>query len=157
MSHGSRRTWTTSLRTCIVLGKNVDNFLKTLFLTRGIKHAIVRNSYPQMQFLHEDDTVSLLKLAILQRPRGVYNVAPDDTVALNDIPEIVQNPVVEYPYWLLRPLTSLLWALRQLPVPASYLSFIRYRWTASNRKLKRQLSWTPRYSSREALETLKAR
>ena len=110
-----------------------------------------------MQFLHEDDTVSLLKLAILQRPRGVYNVAPDDTVALNDIPEIVQNPVVEYPYWLLRPLTSLLWALRQLPVPASYLSFIRYRWTASNRKLKRQLSWTPRYSSREALETLKAR
>ena len=65
----------TRLRACIVLGKNVDNFMKTLILMRGLKHAIVRNSYPQMQFLHEDDTVSLLKLAILQRPRGVYNVA----------------------------------------------------------------------------------
>ena len=147
----------TRLRACIVLGKNVDNFVKTILLMRGLKHAIVRNSYPQMQFLHEDDTVSLLKLTILHRPRGVYNVTPDDTVALNDISEIVENPVVEYPYWLLRPLTGLLWSLRQLPVPASYLSFIRYRWTASNRKLKRELSWTPRYSSREALETLKAR
>ena len=147
----------TRLRACMVLGKNVDNFVRTLILMRGLKHAIVRNTYPQMQFLHEDDIVSLLKLAILQRPRGVYNVAPDDTVALNDIFKIVENPVVEYPYWLLRPLTSLLWSLRQLPVPASYLSFIRYRWTASNHRLKRELSWTPKYSSREALETLKAR
>ena len=147
----------TRLRACIALGKNVNNFIKTLMLMRGLKHAIVRNSYPHMQFLHEDDIVSLLKLAVLQRPRGVYNVAPDDTVALNDIPQILENPVVEYPYMLLRPLTGLLWSLRQVPVPASYLSFIRYRWTASNHKLKRELGWSPRYSSREALETLKAR
>ena len=144
----------TRLRGCIVLGKNVDNFLKTLILMRGLRHAIIRNCYPQMQFLHEDDTVSLLKLVLLQRPRGVYNVAPDDTVALNDIPWITDNPVLEYPYWLLRPLTGLLWSLRKLPVPASYLSFIRYRWTASNQKLKRELGWSPQHSSIEALETL---
>ena len=147
----------TRLRACIVLGKNVDNFIKTLILMRGLKHAIIGNSYPQMQFLHEDDIVSLLKLAVLRRPRGAYNVAPDDTVALNEIPQIMENPVVEYPYWLLRPLTGLLWSLRQVPIPASYLSFIRYRWTASNDKIKRELCWSPKYSSREALEALKAR
>ena len=57
----------------------------------------------------------------------MYNVAPDDTVALDYIPRILENPVLEYPYWLLRPLTGLLWSLRKLPIPPSYLSFIRYR------------------------------
>ena len=147
----------TRLRACIVLGKNVDNFVSNLILMRGLKHAIVRNCYPQMQFLHEDDIISLLKLAITQKPRGVYNVAPDDTVSLTDISEILENPLAEYPYWLLRPLTSMLWSLRQLPVPASYLSFLRYRWTASNERLKRELAWEPKHSSREALEALKAR
>ena len=147
----------TRLRGCIVLGKNVDNFVSSLILMRGLKHAIVRNSYPQLQLLHEDDIVSLLKLAIIQKPRGVYNVAPDDTVSLKDISAIVGNPLAEYPYWLLKPITSILWSLRQLPVPASYLSFLRYRWTASNQKVKRDLGWTPEHSSTEALETLKAR
>ena len=147
----------TRLRGCIVLGKNLDNFVKTLILMRGMKHAIIKNYYPRMQFLHEEDAVSLLKLVLFQRPRGVYNVAPDDTVALNDIPLITQNPVVEYPYWLLRPLTGVLWSFRRLPIPASYLSFIRYRWTASNHKLKRKLGWSPRHSTTESLETLKVR
>lgn len=111
----------TRLKDCIVLGGNLDNFVKTLILMRGIKYAIIKNSYPRMQFLHEEDAVSLLKLVLFQRPVGVYNEAPDDTVALNGIPIITQDLVVEYPYWLLRPLMGVLWSLRKLPIPASHL------------------------------------
>ena len=35
---------------------------------------------------------------------------------------------------------------------AGQLDFIRYPWIASNEKLKAELGWTPRYTSRETFE-----
>jgi UDP-glucose 4-epimerase len=144
----------TRLRACIVLGMHADNFVKTAILLRGPRHAVIRGSDPPMQFLHEEDMASALRLAVLQQPPGVYNITPDDTITPRQTAELLGNPVVEYPYWLLRPLAGLLWSLRQLPVPGSYLSFIRYRWTASNAKAKGALGWRPRYSSRQALAAM---
>ena len=144
----------TRLRACIVLGRRVDNFVRTAILMRGLRHAVIRGYSPPLQLLHEEDMASVLRLAVLQRPQGVYNVAPDDAMTARQIAEATQNPLAEYPYWLLRPLVALLWSLRQLPVPPSYLPFIRYRWTAANARLKEELGWSPGRSSRDALAAM---
>ena len=145
------QTVLTRLRACIVLGGGVDNFVRTILLMRGLRHASVRGHGPPIQFLHEDDLASLLLQVLVERPRGIYNVTPDDSVTIAQVAAITGNPVIDYPYWLLRPLTALLWSLRLLPVPSSYLPFLKYRWTASNARIKTELGWRPRYSSREAL------
>ena len=36
--------------------------------------------------------------------------------------------------------------------PPGQLDFVRYPWIASNEKIKRELDWTPRYTSRETFE-----
>lgn len=144
----------TRLRVCIVLGKNVDNFIKSLILIKGFRHAIVRGHNPAIQFLHEDDLACLLGKVLLKRPRGAYNVAPDDSLTMREIAAIARNPFFEYPYWMLRPLMSGLWSFRLLPVPASYLPFVLYRWTASNTKIKRELDWQPSCSSLAALASV---
>lgn len=141
----------TRLRVCIVLGKQVDNFIRTLILMRGFRHPRVRGYNPAIQFLHEDGLGSLLHQVILERPGGVYNVAPDDAMPVAQIAEVCHNPFFECPYWALRPLAKMLWSFRLLPVPTSYLPFIMYRWTASNAKIKHRLGWRPRYTTRDAL------
>ncbi|HKZ50860.1 MAG TPA: NAD-dependent epimerase/dehydratase family protein [Dehalococcoidia bacterium] len=144
----------TRLRTCIVLGRNTDNFIKALILMRGPRHALVRGHNPDIQFLHEDDLATLLRLVLRERPRGIYNAAPDDAMPIRQVADIAHNPVFEYPHWLVRPMFALLWYLRLVPVPASYLPFIMHRWTASNARIKRELGWRPLYSTREALASL---
>ena len=150
----SPRVTLTRLRACIVLGRRVDNFVRTVILMRGLRHAVVRGYSPPLQLLHEEEMASVLRLAVLQRPQGVYIVAPDDTMTPHQIAEATQIPVAEYPYWLLRPVVALLWSLRQLPGPPSYLPFVRYRWTASNARLKEELGWSPSRSSRDALAAM---
>lgn len=141
----------TRLRVCIALGKRVDNFIKTLILMRGFRHPRVRGHNPAIQFLHEDDLGSLLRQVVLERPAGVYNVTPDDAMPMSQIAEVCHNPFFEYPYWAIRPMAEILWSFRLLPVPASYLPFIMYPWTANSAKIKRRLDWYPRYTTREAL------
>lgn len=144
----------TRLRTCIVLGRNVDNFVRALVLIRGLRHIQVKGHNPSLQFLHEDDFATLLRLVLLRRPRGIFNVAPDDAISVQEIAEMSHNPIYKYPYWLVRALAGLLWSLRLLPTPASYLPFIAYPWTASNAKVKAELGWQPVHSSREALASV---
>ncbi len=148
---GNPQICLTRLRTCIVLGRNVDNFVRSLILIRGWRHVQAKGHNPPLQFLHEDDFATLLRLVLLRRPRGIFNVAPDDAVPIQEIAEMSRNPTHEYPYRLVRPLAALLWFLRLLPTPASYLPFIVYPWTASNARVKGELGWQPLHSSREAL------
>ncbi len=144
----------TRLRACIVLGKSADNFVRSLIFMRGPRHALVRGHNPPLQFLHEDDLTAVMALVLLQRPEGVYNVVPDDSLPVRTIGELAGNPFIEYPYFLLRPFMATLWSLRLLPVPASYLPYAMYRWTASNAKIKRELGWQPAYSTRSALTAM---
>lgn len=144
----------TRLRTCIVLGKNVDNFISRLIFIRGFRHALVRGHNPPIQFLHEDDLARLLALVLLKRPHGPYNVVPDDSLPVRRIAEIARNPFSEYRYWAIRPLMASLWSLRLLPAPATYLPFVMYRWTASNARIKRELGWQPAYSTECAVTSV---
>ncbi|MBI4334256.1 MAG: NAD-dependent epimerase/dehydratase family protein [Chloroflexi bacterium] len=144
----------TRLRACIVLGKNVDNFIRTLILVRGFRHALAKGHNPAIQFLHEDDLARVLAPVLVKQPRGAYNVTPDDTLPVRQIAEIARNRFFEYPPWFIRPLMASLWFLRLLPVPASYLPFVMYRWTAGNSRIKRELGWQPAHSTRSALTSV---
>lgn len=144
----------TRLRGCIVLGNNVDNFIRSLIQMRGFRHAKVRGYNPAIQLLHEDDLANVVRLVLLSRPRGVYNVVPDDALSMHRIGEIAHNPFTEYPYWVIWPLATFLWSLRLAPAPASYLPFIMYPWAASNERIKRELGWQPSCSSQEALASV---
>ena len=47
-----------------------------------------------------------------------------------------------------------MWKLRipRMEAPPGQIEFVRYPWIASNEKIKAELGWTPRYTSRETFE-----
>ena len=52
--------------------------------------------------------------------------------------------------------TGLLWALGLAPFPSGILDMIRYPWVADTTRLKTVFGYTPRHTSRQALEAFAA-
>ncbi len=57
-------------------------------------------------------------------------------------------------YKLYRRLAAASWKMHlpNVEAPPGQLEFVRYPWIASNEKLKSELDWSPRYTSRETFE-----
>ena len=142
----------TILRTCPVMGPNANNFIANAF-KKPILPAI-GSADPPMQFLHEDDLVRTAALCLGHRPRGIYNVAPDDTIRWGEMVAVIQKCMLRLPapFWYF--LTSAAWRLRiQNDSPACGLDFIRYRWTASSEKFKAATGIGFQHTSRTAWES----
>jgi UDP-glucose 4-epimerase len=87
--HASNALWrvpkmdTTVLRFCYSLG--FTGYGTLAGFVRGKRVPTVLGFDPLLQFMHEDDFVSALELAIDKRPRGVFNVAGPPPVPLSTI------------------------------------------------------------------------
>ena len=88
-----------------------------------------------------------------QDARGPFNIAPPDTITMEETLHSAGKPVVRLPEWLLDPLADFLWKrrLNVLGAPASFLDFLRYPWVLDPGRLTHELGFEFRYSSREAL------
>lgn len=146
------RAAVTVLRVCPVMGPNADNFIARAF-RKPILPAI-GDADPPMQFLHEDDLIRALALCLERRPRGIYNLAPDDAIRWSEIIAMTQARMLRLPAPLWYSLTSMAWRLRlQNDSPACGLDFIRYPWTASPQKIKSQLRLRFHHTSRSAWQS----
>ena len=142
----------TILRTCPIMGPNANNFIANAF-KKPILPAI-GSTDPPMQFLHEDDLIRTVALCLDHRPKGVYNVAPDDAIRWSEMVAMIQKRMLRLPSPFWRFLTSAAWHLRiQNDSPACGLDFIRYRWTANSEKFKAATGMGFQHTSRAAWES----
>ena len=142
----------TILRACPVMGPNANNFIANAF-KKPILPAI-GSADPPMQFLHEDDLVRAVALCLDHMPKGIYNVAPDDTIRWSEMVAMIQKRMLRLPAPFWHFLTSAAWHLRiQNDSPACGLDFIRYRWTASSEKFRAATSIGFQHTSRAAWES----
>jgi UDP-glucose 4-epimerase len=112
---------TTVLRICYSLGPTGHGTL-AMFL-RGSRVPMVLGFDPLFQFMHEDDVVSSIVLALEKRPRGVFNVAGPQPVPLSVIARECGRTVVPLPDTLL----ELALGRMGLPtLPPGALSHIKY-------------------------------
>jgi UDP-glucose 4-epimerase len=140
------------IRPCVLYGPHVRNYLSRLLT--GLPMVVGLAGYePDLQFVHEDDVARAI-IAILQaEARGAFNIAPPDTITMEETLHLAGKPVVRLPDWVLDPLADFLWRQRinVLGAPASFLDFLRYPWVLDPGRLTDELGFTFRYSSREAL------
>ncbi|OLE53193.1 MAG: hypothetical protein AUG51_14465 [Acidobacteria bacterium 13_1_20CM_3_53_8] len=113
--------------------------------------AVVFPGYdPSLQVLSPEDLASAVARVVECGAEGVYNVAPDNVITLRAalrLAEAKRLPLARVAQCMARAVL----APFRLAHPIDQLEYIRYSWTVSNRKLKRELEWTPRRSSVEAL------
>ena len=139
----------TVLRSCPVMGPNADNFIARAFTKPFLVG--VRGADPPMQLVHEDDLVEVMRLCLIERASGIYNVAAHGAIRWSEMVRMSGSKLVTLPASLLYPITGATWILRlQRDSPACGLDFIRYRWTVSTDKIQRALGVGFRHSAREA-------
>ncbi|MDA1349354.1 MAG: NAD-dependent epimerase/dehydratase family protein [Chloroflexi bacterium] len=146
----------TVLRACPVMGPTADNFIAQAFSKPFLVG--IRGHDPELQLCHEDDLAEVLLVCAINRAPGVYNLAGSETVRWSEMVNMFGRRLVSLPAWAVYPLTELTWRLRiQNESPAVGLDFIRYPWTVSTDKLRRELGIVPVHSSREAWESFALR
>ena len=145
----------TILRGCPVIGPHADNFIANAFRKPVLPR--VGGADPPMQFVHENDLTEIIVKCLERRPSGIFNVAGDGTIHWTRMAAVMGRRMLRLPPVIWRSLTSVAWDLGlQSDSPACGLDFIRYRWTASADKLKRELAASLKYTSSEAWESFAA-
>jgi len=148
------------LRGAIVVGPHTQNIVSkmTEWPWRSFPWMFqVWGADPPMQFLSEEDIGEILYRSVKSDVRGIFNCAGDGVVPFSELVRIMGKKRLPIPAPLLYPQTALLWTLRLAPFPSGILDMIRYPWVGDTKRLKTVFGYTPRQTSRQALEAFAAR
>jgi UDP-glucose 4-epimerase len=149
----------TIVRPCIVFGPTVDNYI-VRFWESAPFIPLIDGIDGELQYVHEDDVVEALSRLLLGRRGGIFNLTGDGTVKLSEGAQMLGLKTRRLRFSTYRRIAAALWRLRmpRVEAPPGQLDFLRYPWLASNEKIKEELDWTPRHTSRETFEiTFRAR
>jgi 1-acyl-sn-glycerol-3-phosphate acyltransferase len=100
---------------------------------------------PVMQLLSASDLAGAILCAARTPKPGIYNVAPDTVVPLHRAIQLAGRTRLPFPRRLQRTAHS-----------SESLDYLRYPWTVSNQKIKRELGFIPQRSSAATLMELKS-
>jgi UDP-glucose 4-epimerase len=143
----------TIVRPCIVFGPNVDNYI-IRFWQNAPFIALPDGVDAQLQYVHEDDVVDAMSRLLLERRNGIFNLTADGTVSNSEGAALAGVKPRTVRAKVYRRIGAALWRLRfpRVEAPPGQMDFSLYPWIASNEKIKRELDWQPRFTSRETFE-----
>jgi UDP-glucose 4-epimerase len=133
-----------------ILGSSAQNQITALFDGRVVLG--VRGSDTPFVFIWDQDVVACLVEAVRGGRAGIYNLAGDGAMTLDEIARAVHKRVVSLPAWLIRGVLAVLHPLGLAQYGPEQVDFLRYRPVLSNQRLKHEFGYKPRMNSREAFE-----
>jgi UDP-glucose 4-epimerase len=143
----------TVLRLANQVGPTVDNPL-----TRYFELPVCPTVFgfdPRLQFLHESDAERALLLATLgEAVHGTFNVAGDGVVLLSQAIRVAGKPPLPIPEPLVNSVADLL--RRTVDFSPEQVSFLQYGRVADTSAARRQLGFSPAWSSPHAFEDFAA-
>ncbi len=135
------------LRVCTILGESTSNQITNLFERRLVMD--VAGASAPFVFVHDEDVVGCILKGIHEDSSGVYNVAADGSLSMEEIAKILGKPYVRLP---VAGVKAALWLLSRLGLsqygPEQTL-FLQYRPVLANQKLKAEFGYVPGRSSEE--------
>lgn len=131
-----------------ILGETVNNQITALFdRPRLLK---VAGSDSPFVFVWHTDVAGAFAEAVTGDQVGIFNVAGDGALTVDDLAAQMGKGTLTLPAWLLR---GVLRVGRRLGVTEhgpERVGFLQYRPVLDNRRLKEQFGYVPAYSSQEA-------
>lgn len=144
----------TVLRIGTVLGESVDNQITALFeRPRLLK---IRGSDSPFVFVWDTDLVEVLVQSVLRERTGIFNVAGDGAMTVDEIAAELGKPVLAVPEAVLRGVLAVAHRLRLTPYGPEQTRFLRYRPVLDNARLKAEFPYTPALTSRAAFAAWRA-
>jgi 1-acyl-sn-glycerol-3-phosphate acyltransferase/nucleoside-diphosphate-sugar epimerase len=146
--HSSSNTQLTVLRPAAMLLLDGEDYFSRL-LSSAIAVTLPGHD-PTIQLLSAADLAAAVR-SVIEKGRGeVYNVAPDGVITLRAALRLSEARRLPVSRGVQRVVRAAMFRLG-LAHPIEQLDYIRYSWTISNRKIKRDVEWRPCCSSVEAL------
>lgn len=137
------------LRPCTILGPTLKSY-KTNFLSRPIITTMLGFD-PLLQFVHEDDVIDALHLLVDEDHRGTFNLAGDGVLPLSRVIEICGKCNLKLTQIGFKTMVQALWLMDLAPAPASHVDFLRYLCIVDNAKIKNELGFYPKHTTKETL------
>jgi UDP-glucose 4-epimerase len=136
----------TSLRPCWIMGPTLDDPRVRRLSSRRVLTPLGYD--PLMQFLHEQDWISAIELALRREARGAFNLAGDGALPLSTLLRLAGVSSLPLPRALLEALGGVGWPDGE-PSHGWY-DYLCFPWVLDVRRARVELGFHPRYSTREA-------
>ena len=141
------------LRVGTVLGAGLENQITALFHSKRL--LAVGNSKGPFVFIWTKDLANVVLRAATNGPAGIYNVAGDGSMTVDDLAQDLGKPVLRLPVWLLKTILGIGKPLGLTRYGPEQVRFLQYRPVLDNTALKADFGYTPELTSREVFQLWK--
>lgn len=148
------------LRPGLVLQRAAGSEVRRLFLGPYVPMALVRRrllpvvpAMPGLRFqvVHGPDVGEAFHQAVVRQVRGPFNVAADPVLDAAELGRVLGARSVPVPAWPVRLAAAATWRLHLQPTDPAWLDLLLSAPVMDTSRARRELAWTPRRSSGEAL------
>lgn len=140
----------TIFRIGTILGHTVNNQITQLFEKKNL--IAIRGSKSPFVFIWDQDVIECMYHAIKHEKTGIYNLAGDGALNIDDIASLLHKRAIHYPASLIHAALYLLKKLHLTQYGPEQVNFIRYRPVLKNDKLKAEFGYTPKLSTKEVFQ-----
>lgn len=138
------------LRVGTILGETTRNQITALFERPRL--IAIRGSRSPFVFIWDQDVVGVIDHAIRHDAAGIFNVAGDGALSIQEIAQRLGKRCVTLPPALLRVALAVLHRFGLTQYGPEQVDFLRYRPVLDNHRLKAELGYVPRMTSAEAFD-----
>lgn len=143
------------LRIGTILGERVDNQITALFeRPRLLK---VSGASSPFVFVWDTDVVAVMRRAVTSEVTGVFNVAGDGTLTVDEIAARLGKPTLTLPEPLLKAALAVGRRLGLTAYGPEQTVFLKHRPVLANDRLKERFGYVPSKTSEEAFEAWRTR
>jgi UDP-glucose 4-epimerase len=133
-----------------ILGETTRNQITALF--ERARPIAIRGSRSPFVFIWDQDVVGAIEHAIFSGRDGIYNVAGDGALSIQEIAARLGKRCLTIPPGLLRAALALAHPIGLSRYGPEQVDFLRYRPVLDNRRLKEVFGYRPKLSSAEVFE-----
>lgn len=138
------------LRVGTVLGAKTSNQITALF--RKPRLLAVHGADSPFVFIWTEDLARILTRAATDGPAGIFNVAGDGAMTVDDLARALGKPVLRLPAWALRAALRAARPLGLTQYGPEQVRFLQYRPVLANDALKDVFGYTPEKTSAEVFD-----
>lgn len=136
------------LRIGTILGESVNNQITDLFKAR--RPLKIRGSDSPFVFIWDQDVVGVMLQAVLGEKTGIFNVAGDGSMTIDEIAAEMGKKVRTVPVTALKAVLGFAHYFNLTPHGPAQTDFLRYRPVLDNTRLKDEFGYTPEFTTHQA-------
>lgn len=144
----------TVFRIGTILGATVDNQITDLFAKPRLLK--IAGSASPFVFIWDTDLTAIFVQAVTQDVTGVFNVAGDGALTIDEIAQRLGRHTITVPRWAMKAALSVLRPLGLTQYGPEQTGFLQYRPVLDNTRLKAEFGYTPIFTSSLAFDAWRA-